>query len=171
MTRHVLLLTGGLGAGKTAVAKEVVAIASVVGLRAAAIDLDWLGWTTLATGGVDDLIARNLTAIAANYAALGIDHLVVARGIVNPDGLEVLAAALPKWKREVVRLDATSVTMENRIRARDAGAELEEHLAQLDEMAQRVREATPTAHAVVNDQRALRDVAREVMRATGWIDG
>lgn len=151
-------------------AKEVIAIASVVGLHAAAIDLDWLGWTTPAAGRVDDLIARNLAAIAANYAALGIDHLVLARGIVNPDGLEVVAAALPNWKLEVVRLDATNVTMEHRIRARDAGAELEEHLAQLDEMAQRVREATPTAHAVLNDQRALRDVAREVMRAAGWIN-
>jgi hypothetical protein len=152
------------------VTKEVIAIASVVGLHAAAIDLDWLGWTTPLTGRVDDLIARNLTAIAANYAASGIDHLVLARGIVNPDGLEVVAAALPSWKLEVVRLDATTLTMEHRIRARDAGAELEEHLAQLDEMTQRVREATPTAHAVVNDQRAIGDVAREVMRAAGWID-
>ena len=151
-------------------AKEVVAIASVVGLPAAAIDLDWLGWTTPTTGRIDDLIARNLIAIAANYTALGIDHLVLARGIVNPDGLEVVAAALPKWTLDVVRLDAATSTMEQRIRSRDAGAELEEHLALLDEMAQRVREATPTAHAVMNDQRALRDVAREVMRVAGWID-
>jgi hypothetical protein len=170
VTRHAVLLTGGLGAGKTAVAKEVITIASAVGLHAAAIDLDWLGWTTEATGGVDDLIARNLAAIAANYVALGIDHLVLARGIVNPDGLEVVSAALPGWKLEVVRLNATTGTMEHRIRARDSGAELEEHLAQVGEIAQRVREATPSAHVVVNEQRALRDVARDVMLAAGWID-
>jgi hypothetical protein len=152
------------------VAKEIVAIASAIGLHAAAIDLDWLAWTTPLTERVDDLIARNLTAIAGNYAASGIDHLVLARGIVHPDGLEVVAAALPNWKLEAVRLDATTATMEHRIRARDAGAELEEHLAELDEMAHRVREATPAAHAVVNDQRLLRDVAREVMQAAGWID-
>lgn len=151
-------------------AKEVIAIASVIGLHAAAIDLDWLGWTTSATGSVDELIARNLTAIAASYVAVDIDHLVLARGIVNPDGVGFVAAALPEWKLEVVRLNATTVTMEHRIRARDSGAELEEHLAQIDEIAQRVMEATPTAHVVVNDQRALRDVARDVMRAAGWIE-
>jgi hypothetical protein len=56
------------------VVKEVVAIASTLGLRAAAIDLDWLGRTTGATVGVDELIARNLTAVAGTYAAAGIDH-------------------------------------------------------------------------------------------------
>jgi hypothetical protein len=169
MSGHALLLTGGLGTGKSAVAKEVVAIAAVVGLNAAAVDLDWLGWTTPSPGRVDDLIARNLTAIAANYAASGIDHLVLARGIVNPDGLEVIAAALPMWKLQVVRLEATMVTMELRIRARDTGAELKEHLGQLDEMAQRVLKATPTAQVVTNDQRDLGDVAREVMQVAGWI--
>jgi hypothetical protein len=81
----------------------------------------------------------------------------------------MVAAALPEWKLEVVRLDATTATIERRIRARDAGAELAEHLAQLDEIAQRVREATPDVHTVVNDQRELPEVAREVMRAVGWI--
>src|ERR1700680_897414 len=167
--RRAVLLTGGLGAGKTAVAKEVIAIASAIGLSAAAIDLDWLGWTTPTPGGGDGLIARNLSAIAVNYWASGIDHLVLARGVVNPDGIEMVAAALPEWKLEVVRLDATTATMERRIRARDAGAELAEHPAQLDEIAQRVREATPDVHTVVNDQRELPEVAREVMRAAGWI--
>jgi hypothetical protein len=151
------------------VAKEVIAIASTIGLRAAAVDLDWLGWTTPTDGGVDDLIALNLHAVAVNYAALGIDHLVLARGIVDPAGLKVVAAALRDWEFEVVRLDATNGTMERRIRARDAGAELQEHLGELGDMARRVRASTPTAHSVVNDERDLRDVAREVMRVAGWI--
>jgi hypothetical protein len=151
------------------VAKEVVAAASAIGLRAAAIDLDWLGWTTPTDGGVENLIARNLQAIAINFAALGIDHLVLARGIVDPNGLKIVAGALPDWAFEVVRLDATTTTMERRIRARDSGAELTEHLGEIDEMSRRVRDATPTAQAVVNDARDLRDVAREVMRVAGWI--
>lgn len=78
MTRRALLLTGGLATGKTVVIKEVVAIASTRGLRAAAIDLDWLSWTTGATIGVDDLIARNLRAVAGTDAAAGVDHRAVS---------------------------------------------------------------------------------------------
>jgi hypothetical protein len=169
-TVRVLLLTGGLAAGKTAVAKEVIAIASVRGLHAAAIDLDWLGWATGAAIGVDDLIARNLTAVAGNYAAAGVDHLLLARTLIGPRGLEVVAAALPGWELTVVRLAAPRPALEQRIRARDSGAELQEHLAEIDEMTQRATDAAPLAHVVVNDQRELDDVACEVMRAAGWIN-
>lgn len=167
---RALLLTGGLATGKTVVAKEVIAIASVRGLHAAAIDLDWLGWATGAAIGLDDLIARNLTAVAGNYAAAGIDHLVLARTLVNPRGLQVVAAALPGWELTVVRLAAPRSALEQRIRTRDSGAELQEHLAEIDEMTQLATDAAPLAHVVVNDQRDLDDVAREVMRTAGWID-
>jgi molybdopterin-guanine dinucleotide biosynthesis protein len=52
-----MLLTGGLATGKTVVVKEVVAIASTLGLRAAAIDVDWLGWATGATLELDDRLS------------------------------------------------------------------------------------------------------------------
>lgn len=151
-------------------AKEVVAIASVVGLNVAAIDLDWLCWTTPSTVGVDALIAQNLAAVAANFAAAGIDHLVLARGIVSPGGLKALAAAIPGWDLSVIRLVALRPTVEQRIRARDSGAELQAHLGELDDISHRVAEATPQAHVVVNDQRDLGDLAREVMRSAHWID-
>jgi len=151
------------------VAKEVIAIASELGLHAAAIDLDWLGWTTTTDTGVDDLIARNLTAVAGNYQAAGIDHLVLARTLVSPRGVENVAGALPGWELRVIRLAAPRSTLEQRIRARDSGAELEEHLAELDEMTQLATDAVPRAHVVINDRRDLGDVAREVMRTAGWI--
>jgi Mrp family chromosome partitioning ATPase len=44
-----LLMTGSIAAGKTAVEQEVVAAAADLHLSVAAIDLDWLGWSTGAT--------------------------------------------------------------------------------------------------------------------------
>lgn len=169
MTRRALVLTGGLATGKTAVAKEVVAIASRLGLRAAAIDLDWLGWATGATVGLDDLIARNLSAVAGNYAAAGVDHLALARAMVHPSGLQVVAGALAGWELTVIRLTASTATLEQRIRARDSGSELREHLSELDEMTEQVSAAAQGAHVVVNDSRDLEDVANEVMQVAGWI--
>lgn len=171
MIGRALLLTGALATGKTTTAKEVIAIASDVGLNAAAIDLDWLGWITPISTGVDDLIARNLASVAGNYSAAGIDHLVLARAIISAKALEAVADALTGWELSVVRLIASRLTREQRIRARDTGGELNEHLAGLDETIQRDIEATPGASTVTNDQREVSEVARDVMRAAGWMAG
>ena len=169
MTGRALLITGALATGKTVVVKEVVAIASTLGLRAAAIDLDWLGWTTGATVGVDELIARNLTTVAGTYAAAGIDHLAMARAVVHPNGLKVIAGELAEWELTVIRLAAPRGSLERRIRARDSGSELREHLSGLDDMTEQVSAAAPNAYVVVNDGRDLEDVANEVMRIAGWM--
>jgi hypothetical protein len=169
MPGGAVLLTGSLASGKTAVAQEIVAIARDLGLRAAAIDLDWLGWTTGTTIGPDELIARNLSAVAGNYAAAGIDHLVLARAIVHQESLQAVTGALPEWELMVVRLDAPRAALEQRIRARDSGSELREHLLELDEMSDQVLAAAPGAHVVINDGRDLEDVAKDVMRVAGWM--
>ena len=167
---HVLLLTGGLATGKTAVAREVVAAAADLSLRVAAIDLDWLGWAAGATLGVDELIGRNLMAIAANYTRAGIDNLVLARAVLSPSSLQDVREALPEWDLMVVRLDASRATLERRIRARDSGAELGEHLAEIDEFTALAIKTVPSAPVVLNEERPLRDVALEVMRLARWIN-
>ena len=164
-----MLLTGGLATGKTAVAKEVVAIAGKLGLGAAAIDLDWLGWATGATIGFDALIARNLSAVAENYAQLGIDRLVLARALVGSSGVQSVAGALAGWELTVIRLASSRAVVEQRLRARDSGSELREHLAEIDEMTSKVTAAAPGALVVVNDGRDPGDVAREVIRLAAWI--
>ncbi len=105
-----VLLTGPLAAGKTVVAGEIVAAAAELGLPVAAIDLDWLGW---ATGGT-----------------LGVNEMNVKQAL---PGLDVV----------IVRVDASRTTLEQRVRTRDSGAELEEHLAELDSTARRTIEVTP----------------------------
>ena len=167
---RALLLTGGVATGKTAVAREVVAAAAERALRVAAIDLDWLGWATGATLSVDELIGRNLTDVAANYAQAGIDDLVLARALLNPLSLQAVREALPGWEVVVVRLDASRSTLEGRVRARDSGAELDEHLAEIDEMTERALKTAPSAPVVLNEERTLREVALEVMRLARWID-
>ncbi len=165
-----MLLTGGLATGKTAVAREVVAAAGDLGLGVAAIDLDWLGWVTGATVGVDEMIGRNLTHVAATYSQAGIAHLVLARAVLSPSSMDGIKDALRGWRITVVRLHASPATLEIRVRARDSGAELAEHLAALDEMTTRTIKAVPSAPVVLNEGRPLRDVALDVMRLARWID-
>ena len=163
-----MLLTGGLCAGKTAVAQEIAAASVELGLDVAAIDVDWLGWASSSSATVDELITRNLQAVAANYAAAGISRLVLARAVVSPAALQTITEALPGWELMVVRLNARRETQERRLRSRDSGDELTTHLGKIDDMNRRVETATPDAPVVENDDRAIRDVALEVMRVSGW---
>jgi len=170
MTR-VILITGTLGAGKTAVAVEAGWLLSLRDVRVAVVDLDWLGWVHLGdeepAGRVDELIAANLAALRPNYAAAGIEHLILARLITRRSGLEAVRAALPGADLKVVRLTASPATLEARLRRRDSGRELEEHLGGFAPYAE--RSAAVAVDAVVaNDGAPLSEVAAEVLRRAGW---
>jgi len=162
---RAVLLTGPVASGKTAVAQEMVGVCEERGLAAAAIDLDWLGWSTGGSLRPNELIARNLAAVASNFAAAGIERVVLARAYVGESNLDAVKASLPGWKMAVVSLEASRATLEERVRGRDTGVELEHHLGHIAEGHQRLH----GARAVINERRELRDVALEVMRIGGWI--
>jgi hypothetical protein len=170
MTRAILL-TGTLGAGKTAVAVEAGWLLSLRDVRVAVVDLDWLGWAHLGDEGrpgrIDELIAANLAALRPNYAAAGIEHLILARLLTRRSGLEAVRAALPGADLKVIRLTASAATLKDRLRRRDSGRELEEHLGEVAPYAE--LSAAVAADAVVaNDGAPLAEVAEEVLRRAGW---
>ena len=157
--------------GKTAVAREIVAIGAKRGISVAAIDLDWLGWASGGSVSVDELINRNLALVAATFSAAGIETLVLARALVSSSNLIAIGGALPSWKLTVVRLQAPLPTLQKRIRVRDSGAELDEHLGEIEEMTRRTDAVAPEAPVVVNDDGSLRETALEVLRLWGWDGG
>ena len=73
MTR-VILITGTLGAGKTAVAVEAGRLLSLRDVRVAVVDLDWLGWVHL---GEFAPYAERSAAVAAD-AVVGNDGAPLA---------------------------------------------------------------------------------------------
>lgn len=168
---EALLLTGGLGAGKTATALAVGEAVERAGVPGAVVDLDWLCWAwspQLGEGAVHDLLCRNLAAIVPNLAAAGARRLVLARGILHRPELDTLQAALPGARLAVVRLVAQPAEARARLTARDAGAELDEHLAEVESFEARVAAAAEGAPVVDTTGRAVADVAAEVLRVVGW---
>ena len=161
-TVGAVLITGPVGVGKTAVAAELAEVLRERGLRAAVLDLDWLGWLPGANGGVDELILRNLRAVRPNFEAAGATHLVLARSVREGRLVQALAAELDEVGLAVAALTARRETIEGRLRRRDAGSELEQHLAEagLD------REAGD--FEVENDGRPVRAVAEELADRLGW---
>jgi hypothetical protein len=167
-----LLLTGTVGSGKTVVAIEIGHLLEQQGKSAAVVDLDWLGWLPMRSSAVtaNELIARNLAAIWPNLREAGMRYAVLARAILGRDGLEGLRAAAPDAGLVVVRLTASPSTIERRLRKRDSGRELEEHLGESTEMSRVLDRAGLEDVAVASDDRSPGEVAREVLQRVGWLD-
>jgi hypothetical protein len=161
------LITGTIGVGKTAVATELGELLGSRGTANAVIDLDWLGWVSNPQGdGPGELIARNLAAIWPNFRVDGIDRFVLARTITDPVQVDDLRRAVPEASFLVVRLVASPSTIEDRLRYRDAGETLEQHLAEarrFESLATGTEDLT-----VANDNRSIREVALEILDWSGW---
>jgi hypothetical protein len=124
------------------------------------VDLDWLGWVV--PGPVDGLIARNLAAVWPNLRAAGVERLVLARALDRPEELDDIRSAVSGIELTVVKVNASPETIAKRLRRRDTGAVLEEHLRQELDLA-------PVEDLEIeNDGRPIREVAEELLRRLEW---
>ncbi len=67
----------------------------------------------------------------------------------------------------VVRLTASTPTLEARLRGRDSGHALEEHLSEFAQYAE-VAAGLPADAEVMNGDRSIAEVAQEVLSKAGW---
>lgn len=159
MTRAILV-TGPVGSGKTTTLLALDELLAERGEPYALVDLDWLCWVQGAP--VEEVLAANLGAVRETYARAGVERLVLARSLVAEDELSALRSALPGVELCVVRLAVPRDVLERRIRLRDTGRELEEHLRLLGEP------EPGGADATVDATREPALVARAVLAAAGW---
>jgi len=118
----LLIMTGSMGSGKSAVMAKASDILALCGIPHAAIDLDVLGLAHLpdATPS-DDVMYRNLQAVAENYAALGVCRFLLARAIETAAELERCVSSVDAKQVIVCQLTASVEMMQQRIRARELG--------------------------------------------------
>jgi energy-coupling factor transporter ATP-binding protein EcfA2 len=163
-----ILLTGSVGSGKTRLLHELGELLEEREEPYALVDLDWLAWCRPTTGfAVRDILVRNLEAAWKTFAAAGIERLVLARHVELPGDVAALRGALPGVELTVVEVRSPLGVVEARLRARDTGRELAEHLAEARRCT--AAGASPVADATVeNGDRPIRDVAREALAAAGW---
>jgi hypothetical protein len=170
LTIPTVLLTGTVGSGKTAVAAEIGIQMERRDLPVAIIDLDWLGWVHLGPGQAppDGLVIRNLVAVWPNFVAAGMRYAVLVRALASRAPLDALRAVLPQARLTVIRLAARPDIIERRLRGRDSGAVLEEHLSLAPAMAAAMDEAVVEDFRVDNDGAPLHAVAAEILDRLGW---
>ena len=169
-TEWLLVITGSMGAGKTAVLGEASDILSMRQIVHAAIDLDALGLARLPTGAVTDAVMyENLRSIRRNYAGLGVQRFLLARAIEGDAQLNLCLGIFAAANTVVCRLITRTETMRRRIESREAGISRQEYVTRVSELDVILDRSRLEDFSVSNENRPLTDVALEMLVKAGWI--
>jgi adenylylsulfate kinase len=173
MAVPTLLLTGTIGAGKTAVAAEIGDLLADLRIPNAAIDLDALVWQWPSSSEWNsDLMFENLAALWTNYQAHGSTHLVLARVVESALALERYREAVPDAEIVVCRLSAPERDCIERLMSRmPEGPRRDWHIARTHELGHTLDRLGIEDFVVENTARSLRSTAVEVLSRAGWISG
>ena len=167
----VVVLTGPVGVGKTAVARELSSLLEERGTAHAVIDMDWLRWchpSPKRDPFHTALGLRNLAGVWANYRAAGAECLVLVDIVETRDMLAAYHAAIPSANIYVARLNATLPTILRRLEGRETGASLAWHQARAGELLGLMQERAVEDLLVETERKTAVEVAREVLHAIGW---
>jgi hypothetical protein len=129
----LLIITGTMGAGKTAVLGEASDILARRQIVHAAIDMDALGLAHLSSAASDGVMImfENLRSVCGNYAAVGVQKFLVARAIEDAAQLKLCREIIPAANAVVCRLAASVETMKRRVETRELGILQPEYVARL----------------------------------------
>lgn len=128
----VLLLTGTVATGKSRIASEIGEILAGGTRPIVIIDLDQLGWAFIPEASSEQglkLRVDNLAAIWPNLHSAGFRHIVISGAISTQKELHLIREAVGHAVLTVVRLITPPSLLEARLRGRDVGRLLDDHLA------------------------------------------
>jgi hypothetical protein len=166
----LLIITGSMGSGKTAVLFEASDVLASRNIPHAAIDLDALGTAYLSSGVENkELIYRNLRCVWENYAQVSLKRLLVARAIESLAELECCREAVRAENVVVCRLTASIKTMEGRVQSRERGALQNSFVARVAELNAMLDCARLEDFALSNESRTVTDTAVEMLTRSGWL--
>lgn len=166
----VLLVTGPVGVGKSAVLHEADELLTGAEIPHATVVLEEIArcWPPATDDRRDDPIAyRNLASLWPNFASQGAQRLLLEQILEKRSQLQRLRDALPTAAVTVVRLHAPLSLIEERLRAREPYPEDELRAARW--LAPRMDRGMVEDHVVDNGPRPLREVATEVLHLAHWL--
>ena len=171
----VLLLTGPIGVGKSAVLHEADALLVHASVSHATVVMEEIArcWPVPPEEPVQRIahMYRNLAALWSNYAARGAGRLLLEMLVEDRSELWRLAEAIPGAEITLVRLHAPLELIEERVRCREPDDPEGELCGARWWAARMGRWAANDCVVVNNGDRSVREVAAEVLRVAGWLGG
>jgi hypothetical protein len=166
----VLVVTGPVGVGKTAVLHEADALLVEAGDSHATVELEEIArcWTAATESSRTSFVYRNLAVLWSNFAAVGATRLLLSALVERRVDVQCVSAAVPGAVITVVRLHAPLPVLEARVRVREPaspGAELDGARW----WTRHFEREQPEDFLVQSDQRPLREIAADVLRCAGWL--
>jgi hypothetical protein len=158
-----------VGSGKTTLLVEIGELLERMDEPYALVDADWLAWLRPGPGGsltVHDVLVENISAVWATFRRVGVRRLVVARFLQRVEQVDAIRHSLDETDLFVVRLAVPLQELDERLRERDSGRELAEHLALIEES-----EVAGFEDAVVDagGERPASEIAAEILTLAGWL--
>lgn len=170
VTESLLIITGSMGVGKTSVLAEASDILALRHVVHAALDLDALGLGHLPFAAATDAVMyRNLQSVCQNYASLGVTRLLLARAMEDRAELELCRSVVTAANTQVCRLTAGIDTMQQRVKIRESGVLQREYVDRVAILEAILDHAQLEDFAVINENRPINDVAKEMLIKAGWI--
>jgi len=164
-----VLITGVYGSGKSSVAAQIAYLLEQRGQPYALLDLDYLSWAGTGSGDRAEefgLLLQNLTAVAGNYRAVGIQTFVLAYFVRDSGELQAVRTAIGLPLR-VARLAVPLAEIERRL-ASDVTSGRRDDLQQAAASIA-ASEGMGVEDVVVSNDRPIEAVAHEVMTFLGWL--
>lgn len=166
----VLVLTGPIGVGKTAVLHEADVQLINAGVDHATVELEDVArcWTERMDHDRAAVVYRNLAALWSNFAAVDASRLLLSVLVEQRSDLRRVSEAVPEAAVTVVRLHAPLPVLEERIRLREPGSP-EGEIDGARWWTEHFESTQPEDHLVETADRPVENIAREVLRLAGWL--
>ncbi len=163
-----LLINGVYGTGKTTVMAEMADILEAIGIRYAAIDLDWLAWANIDDGhgdGGHQLMLANLAPMVDHYRAAGIERFILAQWISLSSRVNSLRSTIEMPMR-VVRLTLDPKEIERRLLGDPTSGRADDLQVAQGALASSADDVV--ADLVIANDRPLREVATTIVEWSAW---
>lgn len=167
----VLMITGPVGVGKTAVTGEASRLLGEAGIPHATADLAVIVscWPPPCDDPWNEvLIHANLGCMWANFRRAGAARLLLCRVLETRSLLARVTKAVPGADITVVRLRARRELVQQRIVTRESGRDPQWYLDTAAYLFDRMEHTGVEDHVVDNDDRPVAQVAAEVLHVAGW---